>query len=217
MGGRRPMEGSKNFLKRRTIPTTADGIAAGLEPITTNPVGLTLLKIREMRRYIMAQRIIAGAPEARPDPVRARRAVRPDGYAKIEDRFATVYGGFEAPVPTKMGGATLSGETEVPVGGRIVRGEWMAPEPVARVLNNFLSPGMRGNGLYDAFAGANNMLNQAQLGWSLFHLGFTSVDAAVSQAAVGLQHLTHGPDDDHAISGACCMARRRWSPSRPRR
>jgi N12 class adenine-specific DNA methylase len=192
MGGKRPIDGSKNFLRHRTIPTTAAGIAAGLEPITTNPVGLTLLKIREMRRYIMGQRIIQELKKH--DLIQFVRAgkMRPDGYAKIEDRFATVYGGFEAPVPTKMGGATLTGETEVPVGGRIVRGEWMAPEPVARVLNNFLSPGMRGNALYDFFAGANNMLNQAQLGWSLFHLGFTSVDAAVSQAAVGLQHLAHG-------------------------
>jgi hypothetical protein len=44
----------KAFLKERTIPTTAEGMAMGLQPVTTNPVDLTLLKLREMQRYYMA-------------------------------------------------------------------------------------------------------------------------------------------------------------------
>src|SRR5690348_2944062 len=55
--GRRPLEGPASFLKRRTIPTTVDGINAGLTPITYNPVKLALLKINEMDRYIMAHNI----------------------------------------------------------------------------------------------------------------------------------------------------------------
>lgn len=190
MGGRRPIHGPKGFLKHRTIPTTADGIAAGLVPVTTNPIDLTLLKIREMRRYIMAERIIAELKERK--LLVFVNGHRPDGLSRIEDRFATVYGPKDIDVPTKLGGATTSGSPTVPSPGRQVMGEWMAPEPVARVLNNFLSPGLRGNAVYTAVAGVNNVLNQAQLGLSLFHLGFTSVDAAVSQAAAGLQHVVHG-------------------------
>ena len=44
------MEGSRAFLKQRTIPTTAEGIAMGLKPVSTNPVDLTLLKLYEMQR-----------------------------------------------------------------------------------------------------------------------------------------------------------------------
>jgi hypothetical protein len=39
-----PLEGPKSFLKQRTLPTTADGLAAGLEPVSTNPVDLVLLR-----------------------------------------------------------------------------------------------------------------------------------------------------------------------------
>lgn len=341
--GKRPLEGPKSFLKHRTIPTTKDGIAAGLEPITDNPVDLTLLKLREMRRYLAAHRILQEA-EAQ-GLVQYLHATKqgPDGYTRINDRIGTVYGkptveaseafdkqirkGLEDAIArlkgltherkpstgmrgtlgyakgademvskfgshdgvimhelghildaryslgkklaaspatvkeltalaalrheTGTGGpgfagyvqkpeeqvanalhallhapgrmATVAptvkgiletflasraelkpildikpsleigtGKAELPVGGLVVRGFYYAPNAVARVLNNYLSPGLRGNAIYDAYQGINNTLNQAQLGLSAFHLGFTSMDAAVSQIAVGLQHLSHG-------------------------
>ncbi len=57
-GGKRPLEGSKSFLKQRTIATFAEGLAAGLEPVSTNPVDLVLAKAREMDKYLMAHRIL---------------------------------------------------------------------------------------------------------------------------------------------------------------
>jgi hypothetical protein len=56
--GKRPLEGTKSFLKHRAIPTLKDAMAQGLEPVSWNPVDLTLLKLREMNRYLMAQRIL---------------------------------------------------------------------------------------------------------------------------------------------------------------
>jgi hypothetical protein len=49
--GKRPLKGSQGFKKQRVFPTTAEGIAAGYEPITTNPIDLSLLKLSEMNRY----------------------------------------------------------------------------------------------------------------------------------------------------------------------
>jgi hypothetical protein len=81
---------------------------------------------------------------------------------------------------------------DVTVNGIRIMGEYWAPEPVARVVNNHLSPGLRGNAIFDAYRGLGNTLNQAQLGLSAFHLGFTSMDATVSRAALGLEHLASG-------------------------
>jgi hypothetical protein len=71
------------------------------------------------------------------------------------------------------------------VPGMRIMGEYWAPEPVAKIVNNYLSPGLRGNAIYDAYRGLGNTLNQFQLGLSAFHLGFTSMDASVSSRSAG--------------------------------
>lgn len=188
-GSKRPMEGAKSFLKQRTIPTTAEGIALGLKPVSSNPVDLTLLKLREMQRYLMAHQSLNEMKEAGLVKF-VNGGVRPDGYAKINDNIATVFGPREGMV-TLPAGANIAPE-DVGVIGRRVIGEYWAPEPVAKVVNNYLSPGLRGNALYDAYRGVGNSLNQAQLGLSAFHLGFTSMDASVSRAALGVEYMASG-------------------------
>jgi hypothetical protein len=342
--GKRPLEGPKSFLKKRTIPTTKEGIAHGLDPVTDNPIDLTLLKLKEMRRYLAAHRILQESERDGLVKYLSATTKGPDGYVRINDGIGTVYGkptvtaseafdkqmreGLEGAITRLRGlehsrkvstgkrgalgfargsdemvskfgthdgvimhelghildaryglgkvlasvpGATKelqdlaalrhqtsptattkfkayvqedqertanalhallhapeamatvaprvkarletflkskpelapildikpslelgTGKAEIPVGGLVVRGHYHAPTDVARVLNHYLSPGLRGNALYDAYQGINNTLNQAQLGLSAFHLGFTSMDAAVSQVAVGLQNLSRG-------------------------
>jgi hypothetical protein len=180
--GKRPLEGSKNFLKQRTIPTTLEGmfpkgVPAGLEamsdgairkevmaqeglmPVTMNPVDLSLLKLREMQRYLQAHETL-GELKARgiATPLAMGENI-PPGFARLNDKVATGY---------------------------------IAPEPAARVFNNYLSPGLAGNALYDAVRGYGNALNAAQLGLSAFHLGFTSMDAAVSRMALGIEQMAAG-------------------------
>lgn len=205
-GGKRPMEGSKAFLKQRTIPTTAEGIAMGLEPVTMNPIDLTLLKLREMQRYLMAHRTIDDLKQANLLPFVRAGDMAPDGYAKINDRIATTFGPRTGAVsmPDAVQAVTYEGgrrgitsaepvtPEDVSVHGMRIMGEHWAPEPVARVLNNYLSPGLRGNALYDAYRGLGNTLNQAQLGLSAFHLGFTSMDAYVSRIALGMEYIASG-------------------------
>jgi hypothetical protein len=96
--GKRPLEGSKAFLKKRSIDSFADGIAAGLEPISDNPVELVLLKAREMDKYIAGQQILADLKEkgvtryvdAR--DTKLQTGLRNAGYIPINDPSATVYG-----------------------------------------------------------------------------------------------------------------------------
>lgn len=96
--------------------------------------------------------------------------------------------------------ADIEGNTEVTaiaqpydVGGLVIRGHYYAPAGAARILNNYLSPSLRTtSGAYKVIVGANNVLNQFQLGLSAFHLGFTSADAAISKAALGFEAALRG-------------------------
>lgn len=171
---KRPMEGSKSFLKQRKIPTIKDGIELGLEPESTNPVDLVLSKIREMDKYLFAHHAMDDLKETGVLKFVRAGHLPPDDFKKIEDKIATVYG------------------PRTEEGAQTIRGAYYAPEPAATVINNYLSPGLRKYASFRAYMGLGNMLNQFQLGWSAYHLGFTSFDAAVSRVALGIMQVAGG-------------------------
>ena len=193
---RRPLEGSKNFLKQRHIPTTKEGmqwrvydkddtligsfddpikanfLAASLKgrvgkplvPITTNPIDLTLMKIREMDKYIMANHFT--------------REVEDMGLGK----WAT-----HAPEPDWKAVNTL--QRSYPIKDKegkehVITSRFYAMPDAARIANNYLSPGLRGSPIYNGLRVAGNAMNQYQLGMSAFHLGFVTVDTMLSQLAL---------------------------------
>lgn len=207
LNSRRPLEGNKNFLKARTIPYYVDGLqwraydaegdfvksfpteteakmAAGtegrvgapLEPITTNPVEMALLKGKEMRKYVYGQKIFQEMKDA--DLARfvafGDRAL--PGWTKIDDKIARVL------QPNEGEG-----------GGMILRGEYYAPDEAATLINNHLRPSaLQGNSFFEAWRMAGNMVNALQLGLSFFHVGFTSMDAIISKAALGMKQISRG-------------------------
>ncbi len=83
--GKRPLEGSKAFLKKRSIETVSDGIEAGLEPVSWNPVDLVLMKAFEMERYLTAQNIIQDLKSRGLIKFKYVKARMPEGYEKIDD------------------------------------------------------------------------------------------------------------------------------------
>lgn len=171
---RRPFEGSKSFLKQRTIPTLADGIAAGLKPISDNPVDLVLMKMSEMDKYLMAHKVMGEMKDVGTlQFIRAGHRA-PDGWVKINDQVSSVY--------------YKNADKEL-----VQAGNYYSPEPAARIINNYLSPGLRSKSdLFRLYQGTGNLLNQAQLGLSAFHLGFTSLDAGISKVALGINKIAHG-------------------------
>ena len=205
--GRRPMEGSKAFLRERSVPTIKDGlnwrvydsegtmvnsfvtekealenlgeggrIGKPLEPVSSNPVDLTVLKLREMDKYIMAHQTIQEMKDTGLAKFVRSGHRGPDGWVKINDKIATVY----APPELKA---------EV---GQTILGHYYAPENAATVINNYLAPGLRNKEWFRGYLGLSNIMNQAQLGFSAFHLGFTSFDASISKVALGLNQLSEG-------------------------
>lgn len=171
---KRPLKGGAHFLKERTIPTTADGLAHGLEPVTSNPLFLTLLKLREMDKFIFGTRVMEAMKSEGLAKFVKETERAPEGWVKIDDRAARV--------------RQWSEEEK----GFVTRGHYYAPEPAARIINNHLSPGLRGNWAYDFVRGTGNLMNMSQLGLSAFHLGFTTFDASVSKVALGVEQLSRG-------------------------
>lgn len=169
-GARAPLEGDKSFLKQRTIPTIAEGMELDLEPVSTNPVDLLMLKAHQMDKYITGQKWLQEMKDR--DFVKFVRATEkpPAGYTKIDDNIATVYGNPSHP------------------GAVQIEGYYVAPNEVAQVANNYLSPGLRGSPSFRAYLSVANSVNQFQLGFSAFHLGFTTMDVATSKLALALEY-----------------------------
>jgi hypothetical protein len=176
---KRSLEGGKGFLKQRKYATLKEAMApveeggGGLTPITDNPVEMALLKMREMDRFIYGQKIW--------QELKASGLVKfyrpgqaPDGMVKVNDKLASVNSRSEE------------------AGGMVHRGDYYAPEEAATVINNHLSPGLAGNGFYDTFRGIGNAMNTAQLAFSLYHVGFTTLDAIVSKNALAFMQFRRG-------------------------
>jgi hypothetical protein len=176
-----PLQGSGAFLKQRTFPTLQDAMAAGLEPVTHNPIDMQLLKLREMQKFYhgttLADKMKDGGL-ARWVSAGGERDAAEAGLVKLDDRV------FQ---PRITGDANPAGF------GRLEAGNWYAPEPVARIFNNYMSRGLAGNSIiYDTLRASNNALNSLQLGLSGFHATFIMMDAAISKVALGLQQIGAG-------------------------
>jgi hypothetical protein len=95
---RRSLEGGKSFTKRRTIPTTEEGINAGLEPVDWNPVRLELRKIREMDKYVMAHEWLKESQKLGAVQRFSVTQEVPAGWEKINDKIGTIYGSGRVPL-----------------------------------------------------------------------------------------------------------------------
>jgi hypothetical protein len=204
--GRRPLEGSKTSLKKRTIPYISDGMrwraydadgefvksfdteaqakaAAGadgrvgepLKLVTTNPVELVMLNNRILDNFISGQKIFQEMKSVGIAKFVKFLDDHPAGWTKINDSIARVLQ-----------------KNEGEGGGMILRGEYYAPDEAATLLNNHLSPGLRGNTFFEKWRMLGNMMVQLKMGLSGFHAGFTTFDAIINKGALGLQQISRG-------------------------
>ena len=95
---KRPMEGRGGFLKSRSIPTIAEGIAAGLEPVDYNPITLMRLKVREIDKYVMAHKSINEMSERGLGYWQDAREKIEDGMTLVNDKIATQWKGSKVSV-----------------------------------------------------------------------------------------------------------------------
>lgn len=174
--GRRPIEGKKGFLKKRKHITFGDGLAAGLEPVSDNPVDLVLLKLHEMGRYLLAHRFRAemktlGTARFLSE---SNRGKVPKDWYEVPDPIGIVYG------PRTAEGSTT------------IRGRYYMPKAAITIVRNHLMPGLGYKSYYQLFRQAGNLMLQFSLGFSGFHAGFVTFEAMISKGALAMKYAAAG-------------------------
>lgn len=249
--------GEAGFLKDRTLDLFREGLDAGLEPVSTNPILLTLIRTREVMRYTMANRVLRSfndrglaqwvehgepAPE---DFVRLDDKIAKARFKDINPYYKTLHGlrddasdklrvtssetvlnrwvdaakGKPNVVHLTIKRGDLEGKDFTTLGERptvqgkgdkefliekkqyekdIKRGysqtkerdgAWYVHKDADRLLRRYFMPGLfeKQNMVGSIARGlrmVNNLYNQAQLGFSLFHLGFVTLDSMASNTAL---------------------------------
>jgi hypothetical protein len=172
-------QGSAASLHKRTVPTVADGLKAGLVPISTDPIEMTMRYVTSMDRFIASTSSLEIAKR-----VGQARYIRPRvmGASGHPDSFK---------VPD--GWVPLNGR-----GSRNAQGaQAYAPEGFARVYNNFIDRGVHELGpefgrVYDALQRTSNAITGLELGLSGFHAVTMVKEAYVSRLATGLKQIGSG-------------------------
>lgn len=183
---RGPFEGSKAFSKHRAYDWIDESIAAGAIPITNNPIRMQTLVMNQIVKYISAHKAfdafkeqgltkfyrLGGNKVAESASGELRMEHPPQGWQRIDDSiFKPRY---------KAEG----------VGGLVEPGNYYMHPDAAKVFNNWLKPGLRGDWRYDTVRTVADTLNMTQLGFSAFHFTTTSLaGAATSDVSLGLQQL----------------------------
>jgi hypothetical protein len=181
---KRPLEGSKAFSKARVFEDINTGLEAGFKLVDTNPINLVFLKMAEMDKYINAHVALQAMEESGLVELIPAGEKMPDGYGDISGKYGMI---------TKRAHEnSATGEPE-----ELKSYRYIAREDVAQVFNNYLSQNLYTNKYvgkpFSAYMKAANTLNQFQLGvFSAFHAGFTSLEAVISHAALGIKALTRG-------------------------
>jgi hypothetical protein len=172
-------QGSGASLKKRTIPTVADGIAAGLKPVSTDPIEMATRYVTSMDRFIASQssleiaKRIGQVKYIRPRVMGA--SGHPDSF-KVPDGWAPLKG---------RGSQNAAGA------------QAYAPEGFARVYNNFIGRGVHELGpefgrVYDALQRTSNAITGLELGLSGYHAVTMANEAGISRLATGISDIVGG-------------------------
>lgn len=172
-------QGSGASLKQRSVPTIADGLAAGLEPVTDHPLEATMRYVTSMDHFIASEAVLQTAKDqgyikyikpkvmgasGHPDSFKV-----PEGWVALEGRGATNGAGAKA----------------------------YAPEGFATVYNNFISQGFHGIGeeygnAYDAARHVTNSITGLELSVSGYHFLTMAKAALDNSLANAIRHLRGG-------------------------
>lgn len=113
---RRQLKGKESFRKQKVFDDIMDGIDFGLVPISRNPIDLVKLKLAEMDRSIMANRALREWEKAGDVKFLRTGQQMPEGFAKINDKYGTVYGPPVQTVSEHVDKAVYDGLTKVAKG-----------------------------------------------------------------------------------------------------
>lgn len=166
---RRPIQGTKGFMKESTLDDISTGIERGGIPVSYNPQTLFELGQSDAMKFITAQRMFNNVRQIPGMAEFIKPGERiPEGFSEINDKIAKVY--FKP----------ASGE------GYIEGGKWVFENGTARGLNNFLSRDLiRENAVGKGLMYAKNFTTALELSISPFHFVFETIEAMGTQFGIG--------------------------------
>jgi N12 class adenine-specific DNA methylase len=203
---KRPMAGSEAFRRQRTYPTLKEALEDPdfhMEAAFDNPVDMILSKLGQMDKSITAHRAFEELyNEGYLKYVPAGHRV-PLGMAAIDDKIFTVMGPKKGAVglPDEKVHAVFPEEDDeeggirpedVTVFGRRTMGQYYAPEPLARVINNHLSVGVGQSDAYGVWRAINNAMNMIDLSASWYHGLTTTLNSSLSDMSLGIEQALAG-------------------------
>lgn len=173
------LSASKSPLKGRTLDmpledALEDMKARGIKvkPATTNPEILRQWSVQNAKQALAYADVWNQLKDGGHITFVQSGSPIPDNMVKLNDRAAQVF------YPTDK--------------GVVQSGSYYADENVARVLNNTVSQGLSNVPGYKAIRQGENILNQFSLGISAFHLTATSINAGISDLALGASKIMSG-------------------------
>jgi hypothetical protein len=174
--GKRPLTGPKQFSHERVYDKFVDGLKDDMVPLSWNPVDQFMWKMNETSKFIAGKNIWLEMKNSKTPLVKyvpnQPGLEPPKGWIPLEDSVSKVFAPFN------------QGKILVEVG------KYYAPPEVARLFNNYLSPGWHGrSNVYDFVRGANNYMTMAQLSLSGFHLTFVTLDAMGNKILKGAERI----------------------------
>lgn len=155
-------QGSNRALKARKLPTIADGKAAGLELVDSNPVKAASRYATSMNNYIASKKIATQIID-KGDAKYYAPGKQPEGWVPLTGRFAERTRSYLKDVPGQDDVAAVASHEKL-----------FAPQEVARVYNNFYSKGLESTDLakpYEIGRSLNAANTAAELSLSAYHLG----------------------------------------------
>jgi hypothetical protein len=177
--------GDTSFLMQRTHALFAEGIQAGLQPITWNPVRLVAGRINQMEKAIVKTKTLEMMDQ--------------NGYRKL----------VPTDVPAPMGYKPLLDKYN-----RTPNGQYYAPDAIADHYNKkFASKGLAntelfGLPIYNMIRAANNVGTMLQLGLSPVHAFTTARGALATEIGRAVTAATQGRYADagkHALWSATAL------------
>lgn len=169
---KRPLEGSKGFLKKATLADISEGIDRGGVPLSTNPMTMFKAAYADAMKFITAHRMF--------DALKADDYVKfvknggevPEGYVKIDDKIASVY------FPVKE--------------GLVKTGEYYIEKNVGRLVNNHLSRDLiRESSIGRGLMNLKNLYTAAELGLSGYHASAIALEGVSSDIGRGFRKLVN--------------------------
>lgn len=181
---RRPLQGSRGYMKQHVFENMTEGIEEGGVPLTYNPVEMFTHHYADVMKFLTAQKMWKAAKK-----LKARVYVRQEGWVPVDDAIARVYLHTPEDVQefAKEQGEYVPGISQV--------GQWYVEPGFGRLLNNYLSPDKlraQGTGLGAAgraLIGAKNLYTAFELAIPGFHFAFISGEAGSSAIGLGISKL----------------------------